>query len=219
MWRTLASKQMTVGAGLGTSDSNLVKRVRNGDKEAFRELVEKYQRKAFSIAYGMVNNRDDAMDLVQDAFLKAYHNLKRFEGSSSFYTWLYRIVVNVCIDHIRRTGKRVMVDYDDQIRREDGVEGEERIKPSKLGLDPAKAYGRQELLEQISRALEELSPIHKEAIILREVQGLSYQEMAEVMDVSKGTVMSRLHHARKNLQEKLQEYVGSELKVDGFKAS
>ena len=210
------------GAGEAVSDdrvNDLVQRAQAGDRAAFGELVDLHKRVVFNICMSHLRNEDEAMDLVQDAFLKAYHNLKRFEGSSSFYTWLYRIVVNVCIDHIRRTGKRVMVDYDDQIRREDGVEGEERIKPSKLGLDPAKAYGRQELLEQISRALEELSPIHKEAIILREVQGLSYQEMAEVMDVSKGTVMSRLHHARKNLQEKLQEYVGSELKVDGFKAS
>ena len=204
---------------MSTSDVNLVKRVRNGDKDAFRELVEKYQRKAFSIAFGMVNNRDDAMDLVQEAFLKAYRNLQRFQGSSSFYTWLYRIVVNVCIDHIRKTGKRVIVDYDDQIGREGGVEGEERIRPSTLGFDPSKVYGRQELLEQIGRALDSLSPIHKEAIILREIQGLSYQEMADVMNVSKGTVMSRLHHARKNLQEKLVDYAGDRLKVDGFKSS
>ena len=167
----------------------------------------------------MVNNRDDAMDLVQEAFLKAYRNLQRFQGSSSFYTWLYRIVVNVCIDHIRKTGKRVIVDYDDQIGREGGVEGEERIRPSTLGFDPSKVYGRQELLEQIGRALDSLSPIHKEAIILREIQGLSYQEMADVMNVSKGTVMSRLHHARKNLQEKLVDYAGDRLKVDGFKSS
>ena len=201
-----------------TSDLNLVKRARNGDKDAFRELVERYQRKVFSIAYGMVNNREDAMDLSQDAFLKVYHNLDRFEGSSSFYTWLYRIVVNVCIDHIRKTGRRVQVDYDDQILREGGVEGEDRIRPSSLGVDPVKAYGRKELLEQIRTALDALSPIHKQAIVLRELQGLSYQEMAEVMEVSKGTVMSRLHHARKNLQEKLQGYVGKKLEVANFRS-
>ena len=202
-----------------TSDLNLVKRVRNGEKAAFRELVERYQRKVFSIAFGMVNNREDAMDLSQDAFLKVYHNLDRFEGSSSFYTWLYRIVVNVCIDHIRRTGKRIQVDYDDAILRDVAVDGEDRIRPSILGIDPVKAHGRKELLGEIRRALDELSPIHKEAIVLRELEGLSYQEMAEVMGVSKGTVMSRLHHARKNLQALLHEYVGGELKVQSFRTS
>lgn len=204
---------------LGTSDLNLVKRVRNGDKDAFRELVEQYQRKVFSIAYGMVNNREDAMDLVQESFLKVHNNLGRFEGSSSFYTWLYRIVVNVCIDHIRKSGRRIKVDYDDQILREGSVEGDDRIRPSVLNVDPVKAHGRKELLEKIRSALEELSPIHKEAIVLRELQGLSYEEMASVMGVSKGTVMSRLHHARKNLQGLLHEYVGDDLQVDSYKVA
>jgi RNA polymerase sigma-70 factor (ECF subfamily) len=199
---------------LEESDFNLVKRIRNGDKEAYRSLVERYQRKVFSIAFGMVHNREDALDLSQDAFLKAYHNLDRFEGSSSFYTWLYRITVNVCIDHIRRTGKRIQVDYDDRVARNVEVDGEDSFFPSPLGINPSKVYGRKELLEQIDRALEELSPIHKEAIILREVHGLSYKEMAEVMEVSKGTVMSRLHHARKNLQAKLRDYLGGSLKVE-----
>jgi RNA polymerase sigma-70 factor, ECF subfamily len=201
------------GAEVEDSDLNLVKRIQNGDKEAFRVLVERYQRKVFSIAYGMVHNREDAMDLAQDSFLKAYHHLERFEGTSSFYTWLYRIVVNVCIDHIRRHKKRHTVDYDDKMLRDGGVEGDENILPSPLGVDPVKVYGRRELLEQIGRALDELSPIHKEAIILREIEGLSYTEMADVMGVSKGTVMSRLHHARKNLQAKLIDYVGADLKV------
>ncbi|MBN1945211.1 MAG: sigma-70 family RNA polymerase sigma factor [Bradymonadales bacterium] len=188
------------------SDLNLVKRVKNGDKEAFRILVERYQKKVFSIAYGMVHNREDAMDLTQDAFLKAYHNLEQFEGSSSFYTWLYRIAINVSIDMIRRSGKHVLVDYDDRLLR-DTEHAEGGLMPSTLGVDPQRTYGRKELLEQIDRALADLSPIHKEAILLREVEGLSYQEMAEVMGVSKGTVMSRLHHARRNLQARLLTYV------------
>ena len=196
------------------SDHNLVKLVQNGEKEAFRVLVLRYQKKVFSIAYGMVHNREDAMDLSQDALLKAYHNLNRFEGSSSFYTWLYRIVVNVCIDHIRRSGKHIVLDYDDRLLRDSDSSGNGCLMPSTLGVDPRRNYGRKELLEHIDRALQELSPIHKEAIILREVQGLSYQEMAEVMEVSKGTVMSRLHHARKNLQAKLHDYVGNKLAVE-----
>ncbi|MCA9564062.1 MAG: sigma-70 family RNA polymerase sigma factor [Myxococcales bacterium] len=201
------------------SDQNLVKRIQNGDKDAFRELVERYQRKAFSIAYGMVHNREDALDLVQDSFLKAYRNIKRFEGSSSFYTWLYRIVVNVCIDHIRKSGKRTKVEFEDNLFRDDEEGSDDRIRPSLLDVDPLKVYGRKELLEKIQVALEELSPIHKQAIVLREIEGLSYTEMAEVMEVSKGTVMSRLHHARKNLQDLLSDYLQGDLAVDNYRVN
>jgi RNA polymerase sigma-70 factor (ECF subfamily) len=204
---------------LKTTDLNLVKRIRNGDKEAFHDLVIRYQRKVFSIAYGMVHNREDAKDLTQDAFLKAYRNLERFEGSSSFYTWLYRITVNVCIDHIRKMKKHMTVDYDENMLRDGPVEGADNIRPRTLDGDPVRNLARKELLEKIGEALEKLSPIHKTAILLREVQGLSYSEMAEVMEVSKGTVMSRLHHARKNLQGLLQKYVEGSLGVEGFQPS
>ncbi|MFT6396062.1 MAG: RNA polymerase sigma-70 factor (ECF subfamily) [Bradymonadia bacterium] len=196
------------------TDINLVKLARNGDRMAFQKLVERYQRKIFGLCYGMVRNQDDAMDLVQETFVKVFKNLVRFEGQSSFYTWAYRIATNVCIDFLRKAKRQRTVDYDDAIMRDDEVEDVGSLLPSRLGVNPAKVYGRRELLEKIEEALGTLSPNHRQAIVLREVEGLSYQEIADIMEVSIGTVMSRLHHARKNMQKELAEYVGERLKVD-----
>lgn len=196
------------------TDLNLVKRARNGDRDAFGELMERYQRKIFGLCYGMVRNKDDAMDLVQETFVKVYKNLGRFEGQSSFYTWTYRIATNCCIDFLRKAKRNRTVDYDDAIARDedDAVDGG-MLLPSRLGVNPSKVYGRRELMEKIEEALQSLSENHRQAILLREVEGLSYQEMAEVMEISIGTVMSRLHHARKNMQKYLADYVGEDLRV------
>ncbi|MCB9492610.1 MAG: sigma-70 family RNA polymerase sigma factor [Dehalococcoidia bacterium] len=196
------------------TDLNLVKRSRNGDRDAFRILVERHQRRVFGLCFGMVRNKDDAMDLVQETFVKVFKNLDSFEGQSSFYTWTYRIATNVCIDFLRRANRYRTVDYDDAIQRDEDAEDAGSILPSRLGLDPARVYGRKELLEKIEEALQKLSPAHRQAILLREVEGLSYQEMADVLEISIGTVMSRLHHARKNMQRLLADYVGNKLEVD-----
>jgi RNA polymerase sigma-70 factor (ECF subfamily) len=191
------------------TDVNLVKRARNGDRAAFHLLVERYQRKVYGVCYGMVRNRDDAMDLSQETFIKVYRNLDRFEGSSAFYTWVYRIACNVCIDWLRRAKRTRTVDYDDAIARDEG--GDEGMMPNRLGITPAKILARRELGDKIQDALQTLSPIHREVILLREVQGLSYQEIADTLDISIGTVMSRLHHARKNMQRALEQYLGGSL--------
>lgn len=197
------------------TDHNLVVLARNGDHQAFRLLVERYQRKVYSVTYGMVRNPEDAMDLTQDAFIKAYRNLASFQGSSSFYTWIYRIAVNLCIDHLRKNGRVQSVDYDDKFKHDqDEVADGSSLLPSRLGGNPEKAMGRKELIEQMQQALESLSPNHRTVILLREVEGLSYEEIAQVLDISKGTVMSRLHHARKNMQTALSSYVGTRLKVE-----
>ena len=196
------------------TDINLVKLARNGDRMAFQKLVERYQRKIFGLCYGMVRNPDDAMDLVQETFVKVFKNLERFEGQSSFYTWTYRIATNVCIDYLRKQKRQRTVDYDDGILRDEDIEDGADLLPSRLGLNPAKVYGRRELMEKIEEALGALSDNHRQAILLREVEGLSYQEIADVMEVSIGTVMSRLHHARKNMQKHLADYVGDKLRVE-----
>ena len=195
------------------SDQDLVERATSGDRDAFRQLVERYQKKVFSICYGMVRHEDDAMDLVQETFVKVYRNLDRFEGSSSFYTWLYRIAKNVTIDHIRRAKRSKTVDYDDAIARDEDVEGDDMLLPSRLGINPARALGRRELLEKMNDAMKTLSDAHHEILVLREIQGLAYQEIADQLDISIGTVMSRLHHARKNMQKALAEYVGDDLRA------
>lgn len=197
------------------SDEALVERAQRGERDAFRQLVERYQRRLYAVAFGMVRHKEDALDIVQESFIKVHRHLDSFQGTSSFYTWAYRICANLCIDHLRRRRRQQEVDYDDSLQRgEGGGDGEEALLPSRLGVDPSKVYQRKELLEQLERAMSSLSEKHRAIIVLREVQGLSYTEIAEVLDISKGTVMSRLHHARKNLQDALEGYLQGKTTLD-----
>ncbi|MEM1350124.1 MAG: sigma-70 family RNA polymerase sigma factor [Myxococcota bacterium] len=195
-----------------SNDLELVERARHGDRDAFRELVEKYQRKVYSICYGMLKDAESSLDVSQEVFIKVYRYLEKFNQKSSFYTWLYRITVNMCIDYIRKHSKVQRVEYDDRLSH-DGAQGDEHILPSTLGLHPDKVYGRKELREKMLEALETLSEKHRTILILREVEGLSYEEIADVLNISKGTVMSRLFHARRYFQDAIKEYVQGELKV------
>jgi len=189
-------------------DQTLILQCRAGDQAAFRELVKRYQQKAYGIAFSMLRDSDDAMDVTQEAFIKVHRYLDNFKGSSSFYTWLYRITVNLCIDHIRKNKKAQTVDYDDAMDHDEAQGGE--LLPSTLEMDPARNLDRRELREMIDRALETLSPTHRAVILMREVEGLSYREMSEVMEVSMGTIMSRLFHARRRMQAALLEDMDSE---------
>jgi RNA polymerase sigma-70 factor (ECF subfamily) len=194
-------------------DFELVKRSQKGDDAAFTKLVERYQSKVYSIALGMTKNREDAMDITQDAFVKVHRYIDNFQGNSSFYTWLYRIVVNLCIDHIRREGRRANADFDEKTRySSDGVEGAD-ILPHRLDSNPSKVLGRKELALKIQEAVNELPEYHRAVIIMREIEGLSYTEMAKTMNVSKGTIMSRLHHARQKLKRSLESYLYGEFIV------
>lgn len=196
------------------NDLQLVERAQAGDRDAFRELVEKYQRRVYSICYGMLKNPDDSLDVSQEVFVKVFRYLEKFNGESTFYTWLYRIAVNMCIDFIRKNSRMRVVDYDDGIARIESMDdGGDNILPSTLGLNPDKVYGRKELRQKMLEALETLSENHRTILIMREVDGLSYDELAEVLNISKGTVMSRLYHARRYYQDALREYLGDDLKV------
>lgn len=191
----------------------LVRRVQDGDRDAFRELVDRYQRRVYSVAYGMLKNSDDAFDVSQEVFVKVFRYVEKFNHESSFYTWLYRITVNMCIDFIRKNKKMRSVEYDDGIARGGDVVGAEHIMPSQLGLNPDRVYGRKELREKMLEALDTLSEKHRTILIMREVDGMSYEEMAEALNISKGTVMSRLFHARKYFQDAIEEYLEGDLKV------
>jgi RNA polymerase sigma-70 factor (ECF subfamily) len=184
------------------SDRELVRESRRGDKEAFRELVERYQRKILAVAMGMVHNREDALELTQETFVKAYENLERFKGESSFYTWLYRIVVNLGIDFRRRDRRHGTVSLAD---RPGGGEDIEAALPEQRLADPYQQTRSREIGHRMQQAIDELTPDHKAVILLREVEGLSYEDISRVMQCSKGTVMSRLHNARKKLQDKLKD--------------
>lgn len=194
-------------------DLELVKRARAGDETAFGELVEKYQRKVYTVALGLVKNPEDAMDISQDAFIKVHRYLGNFQGTSSFYTWLYRIVVNLCIDHLRKSGKHTSADFDERIAPNPDVADADELLPSRTDGNPSRCLGRKELAEKIFSAVEALPPYHRAVIMMREIEGMSYAEMAKAMKVSKGTIMSRLHHARQKLQKALGEYLEGEMLV------
>ena len=189
-------------------DGDLVDAARAGDADAFRTLFERYHRRAYSLAYGVVHNADDALDVVQDAFIKAHKYLDKFEGTSSFYTWLYRIVMNLAIDHLRKHRKSRAVDFSDTAGREDDAAvGDEALLPKILGANPGRALVDKEIRGRIEDALAELSDNHRAVLVMRELEGLSYEEMAQVMGCSKGTIMSRLFHERKNMQRRLLDLV------------
>jgi RNA polymerase sigma-70 factor (ECF subfamily) len=187
------------------NDWELVQRTRQGDREAFRILVERYQRKVAALALGMLRNPDDAMDVVQDTFTKAYQSLERFKGDASFYTWIYRIAVNLCIDVQRRDAKMLSSAREP---RDGDDEGDAELPAAVLhGTEPEDPFQRvrdAELARGIREAVAELTPEHRAVIVLREVDGLSYEEISRVLDCPKGTVMSRLHYARKQLQARLR---------------
>ena len=192
-------------------DHDLVRRVQAGDKAAFRALFDKYHRRAFAVAMGVVKNEDDALDAVQEAFVKVHKNIHKFQGSSSFYTWLYRIVMNVSIDHIRKTTRRENQDFDERaLHEESEVAGDGALVPTVTNANPGKAALRRELGGAIQAALETLPEHHRAVIVLREIEGMSYEEMAVTLEVPKGTIMSRLFHARKKMQEALSPYLSSE---------
>jgi RNA polymerase sigma-70 factor, ECF subfamily len=193
-------------------DRALVERAQQGDRQAFRQLVERHQRRAFAIAIGLVRDENDAREIVQEAFLRVYRSLDRFEGSSSFFTWLFRIVTNLGIDHIRKPARRETELFDNPQVAEDADTFS--FVAHIDGADPADVVRRREIAERIHEALEALPPYHRTVIIMREVEGMSYQEMAEAMSVSKGTIMSRLFHARQKLQKALADCYREQLGED-----
>lgn len=181
-------------------DRVLVTQAKNGDLQAFRRLVERHQRRATAIALGLVRDENDAQEVVQEAFLRVYRSLATFEGSSSFFTWLYRIVHNLAIDVMRRPSRRE-VGLPEQASIDDGPN--EPLVSRIDGSDPSDVVRRGEIRRRLEVALDALPPYHRGVILMREIEGMSYEEMATAMGVSKGTIMSRLFHARKKLQQAL----------------
>jgi RNA polymerase sigma-70 factor (ECF subfamily) len=184
-----------------SSDWELVRRCKEGDRQAFRELVERYQRKTVAIALGMLHDREDALEVSQEAFAKVFTNIQQFMEEASFYTWLYRIVVNLAIDRQRQRSRQPLLE-DDQGDGESG--GGISATLAATHADPYEQVKDKELGDRIRAAIAELTPAHKAVILLREVEGLSYEEISEILQCSRGTVMSRLHYARKRLQSLLR---------------
>ena len=193
---------------MATDDLTLVKRVRDGDQRAYKLLVERYQRKVYSVALGMVKDREEARDVAQEAFIKVYKYLEHFKGDSSFYTWLYRITTNICIDVLRKRGsvRGDFVEFDETIQM-DSAEANIGALGSRLGTNPQKSALRKELAAKIQEALEQVPEKHRAILLLREVEGMSYEDLSRTLEIPKGTVMSRLFHARAKVQKILSEYL------------
>ncbi|WPB78312.1 sigma-70 family RNA polymerase sigma factor [Archangium violaceum] len=193
---------------MATDDLTLVKRVRGGDQRAFKLLVERYQRKVYAVALGMLKDKEEAMDVSQEAFVKVYKYLDHFKGDSSFYTWLYRITVNICIDVMRRKGASggETEEFDESVVN-DLSEARIGALGSRLGTNPQKSALRRELAEKIQEALAAVPEKHRAILLLREIEGMSYEDLSRTLDIPKGTVMSRLFHARAKVQKILSEYL------------
>ncbi len=184
------------------ADRELLEAVLEGDTTAYRGLVEKYQGRVYGMLYGMLRNREDARDLTQEAFVKAYHNLDSFRLESSFYTWLYRIAMNLAIDFVRKRKRRPTTSFEEGIaaREEDGTIADLHHQDS-----PRRVVERKQLYGRIMDALQKLPEDQRQVVLLRELEGLAYKEIADVMGIPEGTVMSRLFYARKKLQKLLAD--------------
>jgi RNA polymerase sigma-70 factor (ECF subfamily) len=184
-------------------DAELVRQAQTGDTAAFDQLVGRYRSRIFGMIYNMVHNEQDAWDLAQDSFVKAWKSIARFRGQSSFYTWIYRIVMNVTIDSLRKKQVRGATEFDDAIQLKE-IDPASRTVPHADAL-PHENLENQEIRGRIDAAIAELSPEHRAVILMKEIEGMQYHEIAESLDCSIGTVMSRLFYARKKLQSQLRD--------------
>jgi RNA polymerase sigma-70 factor (ECF subfamily) len=186
------------------SELDLVKRCQAGEADAFDELVVRYRTRIFGMIYNMVHNEQDAWDLAQDSFVKAWKSMKRFRGQSSFYTWMYRIVMNVTIDWLRKKQiKGAGAEFDDSIQLKEIDPASKTVpKPDAL---PYERMQQTEIRAQIDNAISQLTPEHRAVILMKEIEDMQYHEIAEALGCSIGTVMSRLFYARKKLQTLLRD--------------
>jgi RNA polymerase sigma-70 factor, ECF subfamily len=184
-----------------TDDSALIEKCRAGDVAAFEPLVEKYRQRVWRLAYNVLRDREEAWDVAQEAFIKAYQALPSFRGQSAFYTWLYRITMNVAADRARSRAAQGRAFGTERVPEEDWERVITDSNPAEAS--PADAASRREERQKIMRALDQLSEDHRRIIMLGDLEGLSYREIAETLEIPMGTVMSRLHNARKRLRDVL----------------
>lgn len=183
------------------TEQELVARAKAGDDEAFAQLMRDNEKRIYNLTLRMTGNPDDAMDLAQEAFLNAWRGLKFFKGDSAFSTWVYRLASNACIDHLRRKTRRQDISATMPTNEEDDSSPDipdERFQPEQ-------ELERQELRQAVTDGLQQLSDEHRQVLVMREINGLTYQEIADVLDLEPGTVKSRIARARNSLRKILLE--------------
>jgi RNA polymerase sigma-70 factor, ECF subfamily len=186
------------------ADLILVSKIRDGSLDAFNQLVEKYKRRLFSIIYNLTANREDAFDLVQETLIKSFRSIHQFNAKASFYTWICRIAVNTTLSFLKkRRGKYFL-----QLEQLDGSIHQDADYFLSEKTSEKDAYLK-ELQEKLNNALQKLSAKHRAVVVLFEIEGLSHQEIAKILDCSEGTVRSRLHYAKNQLQTLLKDYIAN----------
>lgn len=186
------------------ADRLLVERVQNGDVAAYDILVHRYRERLYSVVYNLTSNREDALDLTQEAFIKAFQSINRFRGNSSFYTWIYRIAVNNTLSHLKKYRNRKYLSFDNLDNEASQADIFEAVA-SKTKTE--KATLLKELHEKLNEALQKLSLKHRSVVVLFEIEGMSHEQIAEILKCSVGTVRSRLHYAKQQLKLYLKDFV------------
>ncbi|MFZ5989212.1 MAG: RNA polymerase sigma factor [Bacillota bacterium] len=187
---------------MNENEKELVEKARSGDVEAFEQLIQACQKKVFNIALRMLGNYDDASELAQEVFLKAYKSIKKFKGDSLFSTWIYKVTTNVCLDEIRKRKNKKVVSLDEDIEY-DGSEIKRQIKDESPG--PEAAAESNEIKNVVNESIGVLPDDYKTVIVLRDIQGFSYDEISQIIKCPEGTVKSRINRARQALKKILKE--------------
>ena len=187
-------------------DQQLVKRAKTGDMEAYDELVRRYQERIYATIYHMTANHEDANDLAQETFIKAYQALKSFKGDSSFFTWVYRIAINKTINFLKQRKNKMHMSLNDL---DFNAEHDSDLVALISEKTPRREVNLIELQEKLNAAMQKLSDIHRLVVTLHDVQGMSHEEISNIMDCNTGTVRSRLFYARQQLQAYLSDYLKS----------
>lgn len=189
------------------TDKELVKAAKKGDTKAFEELVARHRDKVYARAFSILRNEDEALDLSQEAWIRAWQKLKQFHGESSFTTWVTRVVINVCLDYLRKQKRYKIESIEENIEETGSIERQMELET----VNPSEGLERSELRERIDKALAQMSDEHRTVIILHEFEGLGYKEIAKRLKCSVGTVMSRLFYARRKLASLLASFKRREL--------
>lgn len=182
------------------NDEELVKRVKNGDIDAFEEIIAKYEKRVFGLIYNVIKNENEIEDVAQEVFMKVYKNIDKFKGNSSLYTWIYRITANLCLDYIKK--KKEVIYIDEKLQLDDG-EVDFQI-PSNEKLQD-ELYEEKELKEKLQKSIAKLPEKQQMVIILRDIKGFSYEEISEILEMKLGTVKSQINRARLKLKELLEK--------------